>query len=83
MPHVRICAGGRPQGRSLPRPYDPRVPQPQTGKRGPKAKKGPRLPSPKAAASQADRKRTTAGDWLGQEVQVTAAGASRALRAVS
>ena len=63
--------------------YDPRVPRPKKGKRGPKAKKGPRRPSPKEAANKADRKRTKTGDWLWQEVQVTAYGESRALSAVS
>jgi hypothetical protein len=65
------------------RVYDPRVPRPKKGKRGRKARKGPRLPSPKEAASKADRKRTATGDWLWQEVQVTAYGESRTLWAVS
>src|SRR5262245_17567914 len=37
--------------------YDPRVPKSHPSKRGPKAKKGCRLPSPKEAAAKADRKR--------------------------
>jgi hypothetical protein len=63
--------------------YDPRVPPPKRGKRGRKAKKGPRLPSPRQAAGKADRKRSAAGDWLWQGVRVTAYGESRALLAVS
>jgi hypothetical protein len=63
--------------------YDPRVPQLKKGKRGPKPKKGPRLPSPKEAAKKADRQRTTTGQWLWREVQVTAYGESRTLLAVS
>jgi DDE superfamily endonuclease len=63
--------------------YDPRVPQAKKGRRGPKAQKGPRLPSPKAAAAKADRKRVATGDWLWQEVTVTAYGKARALRAVA
>jgi hypothetical protein len=61
--------------------YDPRVPQAKSGKRGRKAKKGPRLPSPKAAAAKADRKRSAAGDWVWQEVSVTVYGCARVLRA--
>jgi hypothetical protein len=62
--------------------YDPKVPQPQTKKRGPKAKKGPRLPSPKAAVEKADRKRTKQGSWLWQWVQVCVYGQERELKAV-
>ena len=61
--------------------YDPRVPVATKNRRGPKAKKGARLPSPKAAAAKADRKRSTAGDWLWQEVTVTVYGCQRQLRA--
>jgi hypothetical protein len=63
--------------------YDPRLPKPKQGQRGRKAQKGPRLPSPKAAAAQADRKRSATGDWLWQEVTVTAYGEERVLRAVA
>src|SRR5262249_26560342 len=62
--------------------YDPRVPRPQKGKRGPKAKKGPRLPSPKEAAAKADRLRTAEGAWLWQEVSVCAYGEERELLAL-
>ena len=61
--------------------YDPRVPKAKPGKRGRKAKKGPRLPSPKAAAAKADRKRSAAGAWVWQDVPVTVYGCARVLRA--
>ena len=54
--------------------FDPRLPAAKKGQRGRKAQKGPRLPSPKAAAAKADRKRSTAGDWVWQEVTVTVYG---------
>jgi hypothetical protein len=63
--------------------YDPRLPKTKKGQRGRKAQKGPRLPSPKAAAAKADRKRSATGDWWWQEVTVTAYGAERVLRAVA
>jgi hypothetical protein len=61
--------------------YDPRVPTPPKSQRGRKARKGPRLPSPKAAAAKADRKRSTTGDWVWQKVTVTVYGCQRQLRA--
>lgn len=61
--------------------YDPRVPTAKKGQRGRKAQKGPRLPSPKAAAAKADRKRSTTGDWVWQEVTVTVYGCQRQLQA--
>jgi hypothetical protein len=63
--------------------YDPQVPQAKKGQRGRKAHKGPRLPNPKAAAAQADRKRSATGDWVWQEVTVTAYGKERVLRTVA
>jgi hypothetical protein len=63
--------------------YDPRVPAPRPGKRGPKAKKGPKLPKPREAAQKADRKRVQAGPWLWQAVEVVIYGCARALRAVA
>jgi hypothetical protein len=63
--------------------YDPRVPRPVQGRRGRKPQKGPRLPSPMAAAGKADRQRGGRGPWVWQEVAVTAYGQSRALRALS
>lgn len=59
--------------------YDPRVPPAKKGQRGRKPQKGPRLPSPKAAAAKADRKRLTTGDWVWQEVPVTVYGCRRLL----
>jgi Transposase DDE domain len=63
--------------------YDPRVPPARRGRRGPKAKKGPKLPTPKAAAAKADRKRLTTGDWVWQDVEVTVYGCTRPLRALA
>jgi hypothetical protein len=61
--------------------YDPRVPVAKKGQRGRKATKGPRLPSPKAAATKADRKRSAAGSWVWRDVAVTVYGCRRRLRA--
>jgi hypothetical protein len=63
--------------------YDPRVPPAQKGKRGQKAKKGPKLPKPKEAAAKADRKRTASGDWVWQEVSVSVYGCARSLKALA
>jgi DDE superfamily endonuclease len=63
--------------------YDPRVPPAKSGRRGPKAKKGARLPKPREAAAKADRKRTTTGDWVWQEVAVTVYGQARWLKALA
>jgi hypothetical protein len=60
--------------------FDPRVPPAKPGKRGPKAKKGPKLPSPKEAAAKADRKRTSVGAWLWQVVEVVVYGCPRSLQ---
>jgi hypothetical protein len=62
--------------------YDPKVPWQKKSKRGRKPRKGPRLPSPRDAAKKADRKRTEAGGWLWQPVEVTIYGAQRTLQAV-
>jgi hypothetical protein len=63
--------------------YDPRVPPAKKGQRGPKAKKGPKLPKPKEAAAKADRKRTTTGGWVWQDVAVSVYGCARSLRALA
>lgn len=63
--------------------YDPRVPGANPRKRGPKAKKGQRLPSPREAAVRADRKRSAGGEWLWQEVEVTVYGCRRRLKALA
>jgi hypothetical protein len=63
--------------------YDPHVPPAKKGKRGRKAQKGPRLPKPKEAAAKADRKRTTTGGWVWQDVEVTVYGCVRSLKALA
>jgi hypothetical protein len=63
--------------------YDPRVPKAKPGKRGPKAKKGAKLPKPREAAAKADRKRTSSGSWVWQEVEVAVYGCTRSLQALS
>ena len=63
--------------------YDPVPAKAKKGQRGPKAKKGPRLPGPREAAKKADRKRTQAGDWRWQQVWARAYGKQRALQALS
>jgi len=63
--------------------YDPRPARAAPGRRGPKAKKGARLPGPKEAAAKADRSRSGQGPWAWQEVTVTAYGRSRRLRALA
>src|SRR4051794_4521992 len=73
----RVVFVGRMRGDAA--VYDPRIPKPATKRRGPKPKKGPRLPSPKAAAAKADRKRTTVGDWVWRAVEVTVYGCQRTL----
>jgi hypothetical protein len=77
----RVTFVGRMRGDAA--VYDPRVPQTTKNRRGPKAKKGPRLPKPKEAAAKADRKRTTSGDWVWQEVSVSVYGCRRSLRALA
>jgi hypothetical protein len=63
--------------------YDPRVPVAKKGRRGQKAKKGPKLPKPKEAAAKADRKRTATGDWVWQDVDVAVYGCARSLKALA
>lgn len=63
--------------------YDPRVAPAKPSKRGPKAKKGPRLPSPQEAAAKADRKRSATGDWVWQAVEVAVYGCTRWLKTVT
>jgi hypothetical protein len=75
----RVTFVGRMRGDAA--VYDPRVPSSRVGKRGRKAQKGKRLPSPKETAGKADRKRTTTGDWVWQDVSVTVYGSMRTLRA--
>ena len=63
--------------------YDPMPPKQSKSKRGPKAKKGPRLPNPKEAMKKADRNRSGQGPWAWQTVKATAYGVTRHLRVVS
>ena len=75
----RVTFVGRMRGDAA--VYDPNVPVPLKKRRGPKAKKGARLPCPKEAAAKADRKRTDTGPWLWQEVSVLVYGCQRLLKA--
>jgi DDE superfamily endonuclease/Archaeal putative transposase ISC1217 len=77
----RVVFVGRMRGDAC--VYDPKVPKANQGKRGRKAKKGPKLPKPKEAAAQADRKRTSVGQWLWHTIEVVVYGASRSLAVVS
>jgi hypothetical protein len=52
-------------------------------KRGPKPRKGPRLPSPKQAAAKADRSRSDNSPWQWQDVAVTIYGEKCRLKAFS
>jgi len=81
LDHERVVFVGRLRGDAC--VYDPQAPRSKSGKRGPKAKKGPKLPSPKQAALKADRKRSDFGEWLWRTVEVTVYGESRSLQAVS
>jgi hypothetical protein len=63
--------------------YDPRVPVVTKKRPGRKAQKGERLPKPREAAAKADRKRTTTGDWVWQDVSVTVYGSPRSLKALA
>lgn len=63
--------------------YEPTPRPKRKGQRGPKAKKGPRLPKPSAAAEKADRNRNGKGPWVWQSVQAMAYGVTRTLQVVS
>jgi hypothetical protein len=63
--------------------YDPVPPEQPKSKRGPKPRKGPRLPSPKEAAKKADRARGAKGPWVWQMVTAMAYGVQRELQVVS
>jgi hypothetical protein len=77
----RVTFVGRMRGDAA--VYNPRVPAAPPGKPGPKAQKGPKLPSPKEAAAKADRKRTSVGDWVWQWVAVTVYGCACELKVVT
>jgi DDE superfamily endonuclease len=57
--------------------YDPHVPKAKKGRRGAKARRGPRLPKPREAAAKADRERTGVGRWVWRPVEVTVYGRRR------
>jgi len=63
--------------------YDPQAPKQPRGKRGPKPKKGSRLPAPAQAADKADRTRSPDSKWAWQPVQALAYGVQRQLQAIS
>jgi DDE superfamily endonuclease len=63
--------------------FDPQPARAVAGRRGPKPKKGARLPNPKDAATKADRQRSGRGPWVWQEVVVTAYGKTRTLQALA
>jgi hypothetical protein len=77
----RVTFVGRMRGDAA--VYDPHVPKAKPSQRGPKAHKGPRLPSPKQAAAKADRQRTVPGDGGWRAVTVTVYGATRTLQALA
>lgn len=58
-------------------------PKQPKSKRGPKPRKGPRLPSPKEAIKKADGNRTHHGPWAWQTVEATAYGVTYTLQVVS
>jgi hypothetical protein len=62
---------------------DPRVPPQPPGTRGRKPTKGPRLPSPRAAARGADRHRRGRGPWVWHDLAVTISGVTRRLRVLA
>jgi hypothetical protein len=67
--------------------YDSRVPERPKSMRGPKPKKGPRLPNPKKVVSLADQAAQGRGSqetsWNWQKVQATAYGTTRELLAIT
>lgn len=63
--------------------YDPVVPKQPKSKRGRKATKGPRLPTPKKAVEKADGDRSGKGPWAWQTVKATCYGATRKLQVLS
>jgi hypothetical protein len=77
----RVTFVGRMRGDAA--VYDPTVPPQPKGKRGVRPKKGPRLPSPRAAAQQADQSLDGQGPWAWQTVEALAYGVRRGLKALS
>jgi hypothetical protein len=63
--------------------YDPVPLKQPKSKRGPKPRKGLRLPSPKEAMKKAHRNRNGKGPWAWQWVEATAYGVTRRLQVLS
>ena len=63
--------------------FDPTPPPQPKSKRGPKPKKGRRLPNPKQAAQLADRVKDKDAPGAWQDIKVTAYGVRRTLQVVS
>lgn len=63
--------------------YDVIVPKQSKSKRGPKPRKGPRLPNPKEAVKKADGNRRGSGPWTWQTVKAEAYGVTRKLKVLS
>jgi len=63
--------------------YDPVPSKQPKSKRGPKPKKGRRLPTPKEAANKANRARKAKSPWVWQTVTAMAYGVQRELQVVS
>jgi len=77
----RVTFVGRMRGDAA--VYDAAAPAAKKGQRGRKARKGPRLPSPKQAAARADDRRTGRGPWLWRAVTVTVYGVARTLQTLT
>lgn len=77
----RVCYVGRMRADA--EIYDPQPPPSIPGKRGPKPKKGPRLPNPRAAAKAADSNGSGPGPWVWREVEVLAYGVTRTLKVLA
>lgn len=78
---TRVTYVGRMRGDA--EVYDPVVPHQAPSKRGPKPKKGLRLPGPKEAAQRADASRTAKGPWTWQTVAALAYGVQRTLQVLA
>jgi len=63
--------------------YNPIVPKQSNSKRGPKPRKGPRLPSPKEAVKKADGNRRGQGPWTWRAIKAKAYGVTRKLQVLS
>ena len=63
--------------------YNPVAPEQSKSKRGPKAKKGPRFPSPAQAVKMADNNSHGEGLWVWKNVTATCYGVTRKLQVLS